>query len=861
MSGSFAPLEHAAARADKKIDVARPTKRPQTARTRSAARPASAVSKGRPKSARAQRASDALVATDNPDRPHLMSAATDPLRQYVNGTFQDHSYRADTVGHGVLPTHPEDTEAAAAVVPETLIPELYHVFEDFLDDVDFNAFAAQGTDYDHMPRRLFPTRAPSSRHEVVLLERCFHRMLRDVPHTIDNFEKIRWVYSACFNEILRQVTVHMAERGRLLKDIWEGHLYLHERRHQHVLEVAKLAGVNLAAAGDQFLDSIRGKALKTIDRLEAERDAWKDKANSVGDLKRRIAELESQLAAAATRETKLRYDLDEERTHRSELESLLYRFGEIANLVDKTSASDKLEMDDRARWDRDATILDEWVRAKLEQREPQIVQEASAVDMDYVRRLERENQELRDRSGWLASELAKWKKAHKDFDHKGVQWEDQTEAPEAEEEQEEEQEKNDDSLPLPPAWFYVFGNYKGGGRPAARKSTLKLVNELLKLKLAADDACEAQHLPQPSIPEFLYGHYTNKFGLQGLAEQHLKDLLESLLVHKSHPRIHIMARFCGLFEPLSYNQSSTYLRAYRAVLKLHDGITLEERGEDLFIPLDRALGIAAKSFGYMVPAELAAFQSRVEALAEGGGGGSGGITPRGGNLNASIRSTASQSESQRRSRVHVDHFLAEIVSSAALETTLSTRYVDKLFFSADLHRRRSLSMTEYITVVRFCDPSCPLRQAMQLFLDRCGKDDERLSLDNFRQIAASQTYIASWKPLPRDPSLAEGAANTFSVLEKQWATNADRIVSHEIKMLLQSERSGSTDVAKRLTVQREAVLRALRDKISGDPEMATIAVGMLMAETAHAKNQRLLGESKRQNAQRQRASSLIAVQE
>jgi hypothetical protein len=49
------------------------------------------------------------------------------------------------------------------------------------------------------------------------------------------FEKAQLIYTTCFEEVVRQVSVHCFERGRLIKMIWEAYLGLLE----HALACSK----------------------------------------------------------------------------------------------------------------------------------------------------------------------------------------------------------------------------------------------------------------------------------------------------------------------------------------------------------------------------------------------------------------------------------------------------------------------------------------------------------------------------------------------------------------------------------------------------------------------------------------------
>eukprot|EP00002_Diphylleia_rotans_P012333 TRINITY_DN2412_c0_g2_i1.p1 TRINITY_DN2412_c0_g2~~TRINITY_DN2412_c0_g2_i1.p1 ORF type:complete len:882 (-),score=178.89 TRINITY_DN2412_c0_g2_i1:204-2849(-) len=143
---------------------------------------------------------------------------------------KDISFNADKPGHGRIPSRSDGMEE---YIPPSLIPPEHHV-------IDKAKFPPSDTDYkyeyDEKERvwkaTVFPGLRPSSRREVVLLDKWLNDQLtQSMSRNKDPIEIVReaqFLYSASFNEIVRQVSVHCQERGKLLSKIWNRYIQLFE---------------------------------------------------------------------------------------------------------------------------------------------------------------------------------------------------------------------------------------------------------------------------------------------------------------------------------------------------------------------------------------------------------------------------------------------------------------------------------------------------------------------------------------------------------------------------------------------------------------------------------------------------------
>ncbi|KAK0155200.1 Axonemal dynein light chain domain-containing protein 1 [Merluccius polli] len=141
---------------------------------------------------------------------------------------------------------------------QSLIPEEYHVMkQQGAPELCADRSTTDGQD-DHHPLRLFPSLRPSSRWEVVQLIRVMEEMmekakiheqteeltdLSQMGALLELLKVEQNIYSVVFHELIRQVSVHCAERGLLLDRIRKQYVCLLERvpRQLKGLHTASLA--------------------------------------------------------------------------------------------------------------------------------------------------------------------------------------------------------------------------------------------------------------------------------------------------------------------------------------------------------------------------------------------------------------------------------------------------------------------------------------------------------------------------------------------------------------------------------------------------------------------------------------------
>eukprot|EP01029_Cantina_marsupialis_P019954 TRINITY_DN4649_c0_g3_i1.p1 TRINITY_DN4649_c0_g3~~TRINITY_DN4649_c0_g3_i1.p1 ORF type:complete len:1489 (+),score=463.05 TRINITY_DN4649_c0_g3_i1:83-4549(+) len=147
----------------------------------------------------------------------------------------DISYRSDKPGHGL---YGKSDQKNSPNIPSSIISPRHHILrtEPCLPTGE-KGFDANEWKYDdnikEWVRTEFPSLKPSGRREVVLLEKWLQEMLNginvDSLPPVEVVENAQLIYSSCFHELMRQVSVHCVERGSLLDKIWKTYVGLFER--------------------------------------------------------------------------------------------------------------------------------------------------------------------------------------------------------------------------------------------------------------------------------------------------------------------------------------------------------------------------------------------------------------------------------------------------------------------------------------------------------------------------------------------------------------------------------------------------------------------------------------------------------
>ncbi|CAI8000589.1 Axonemal dynein light chain domain-containing protein 1 [Geodia barretti] len=181
-------------------------------------------------------------------------------------------------------------------LPPSLIPNEYHIHKkvgvvglEFRED----QYTTQSVAHDNHVT-VFPSINPSSRYEVLALKSTMDAMLEKAglpredtqmkgPTQVHNLlELVRQeqiIYSVCFHEVIRQVSVQCAERGELLQEIRSRYTQLLDRIPRQVMSLHE--------------DMLSQRAL--CKRISAEFRQFRSKIASVTDRLGRLREIDTQV--------------------------------------------------------------------------------------------------------------------------------------------------------------------------------------------------------------------------------------------------------------------------------------------------------------------------------------------------------------------------------------------------------------------------------------------------------------------------------------------------------------------------------------------------------------------------------------
>ena len=148
-------------------------------------------------------------------------------------------------------------------------------------------------------------------------------------------------------------------------------------------------------------------------------------------------------------------------------------------------------------------------------------------------------------------------------------------------------------------------------------STAALSNEIDDIYAELSTA-EVQW-PKQSLSEFVYDHTLRKFGLRGLSEKHLNDIIHSVHAFRSSGRldakVHLFGQFLGLYNMLPRDALDFYLYARKQVMSADGGTAMkfvEDAHEELeVVELHTAIDIAHRFGGDFYGAE-----SQIAALVD-----------------------------------------------------------------------------------------------------------------------------------------------------------------------------------------------------------------------------------------------------
>ena len=138
--------------------------------------------------------------------------------------------------------------------------------------------------------------APSKRKEVEMLSGWLDFMLAKIleessQNKAEIFENAQIVYTACLNEIFRQISVHCSDRGELLQRIWRAYFSVMVK----TINVYQISKISLQKRYAQEISSLKEKYSQEIFVLD---EKISEKSEKISSLSFNTNELELQLKRA-----------------------------------------------------------------------------------------------------------------------------------------------------------------------------------------------------------------------------------------------------------------------------------------------------------------------------------------------------------------------------------------------------------------------------------------------------------------------------------------------------------------------------------------------------------------------------------
>eukprot|EP00002_Diphylleia_rotans_P001263 TRINITY_DN10708_c0_g1_i2.p1 TRINITY_DN10708_c0_g1~~TRINITY_DN10708_c0_g1_i2.p1 ORF type:complete len:827 (-),score=157.04 TRINITY_DN10708_c0_g1_i2:197-2677(-) len=730
------------------------------------------------------------VARPSSAKARIESAKNAAISHYLNGLGMDTSYSKDRPCHGILPRSKSVSNHQQITTYETAIPEKYHVWEIAEDDP---------SNGDKHMRRAFPSRIPSGRKEVEMLHQCYLKMLEEVGDPLKNFDKAKVVYTCCFNELMRQVILHCTERGEFMNELYNGLITMYENKFKEILKLAK----------DKHEEYRRHE--EEVDRINKAHLAEKQ------ELLKKLESAQLDIKVSRERACMFASDLETTRIREKDTRESLTR--KIEDYKSQVSIMKKV-LDGLAEM---LSASEGWGPGQnpgFNFRDDPSTSDMSFSGFNWGAMQERYKSQL----GHFKSTIAdgnKYKKLAEDLEVTVLKLQRQIEeskvvvsAPSGW--RHVSCQTTPLEIPLPAAstkaiftepWAVFFDSFRlGYGRAWTFLQVIRQIDTLFKEKYQNDALADSENRPRINFQHFVHQWFMNKYGLDQLAEQHLTDFLEGIhSYYVDNIRVLTFGKFLGFFGPYSLNNLNLFLHTLHMTENSIIGPTVKDKGVGLqMISLSRAVDVARNLFTDRSPEELARFMQRLERISE-----------------TSKRSTSRTNTSLGQSRsldvaessddangkvivVSLDKFLLLVLEESERESPATDKYLAKLFAASDIYSDGELDFSEFVSIVRFADPTCSIDQAKAIFREHCDPMSGRLSLVGFLRVGRKFNYGSSWMPFLRPVKSSESNSNYFkAVLAEQKKSMA--IVSHELRMIKSIGNQTATNMHEKLLYREDSV--------------------------------------------------------
>eukprot|EP00002_Diphylleia_rotans_P032458 TRINITY_DN681_c0_g1_i8.p1 TRINITY_DN681_c0_g1~~TRINITY_DN681_c0_g1_i8.p1 ORF type:complete len:839 (+),score=119.63 TRINITY_DN681_c0_g1_i8:45-2561(+) len=739
-------------------------------------------------------------------RPRLPKQSS-IVRSYLTGVVSDVSYAGDRVNHGIMPK--KDSEIGSSMeIPESEIPEKYHVWETIDDD------SGKG----RIKRRVFPPRVPSSRRDVELLSKCYQTMMEDVGDFITDFDAIKNIYKICLSEIVRQVSIHCNERGELLSHLVDGLIGICEKKFEHV-QIASRERF----AGAKFYES-EMQRLRT--NYIEERTVFSNRINQLEDelrlMKERYAMLKEDYASLHLRDSTIIEQLT--KAYDGCNVDILFMKALLNETVDTalltTDSRDQREIktaNQQDSWRKAILILSRFTRQGLEN--IAILEKTEAL----LEKQREENEVLKKRIQVLSSgNFESNREDHEPSSSQHLNADPDISQPPLQTSKgslsiaylgSNPSAKNDDD------WQRFFFSFRlGRGVAWPYEQVISLVDRTYIDKIYNDSTADNENRRRISLQQFVYEAFKFKYGIQHVTEQHLGDFLEGLLEHHaSNIRLHMFGRFLGFFNALSLNNLNLYLHSLNLVKKTPVGMSPYDASPGVtLISYARAQQVTHDLLFDRTPDERDRIIRKLETFIEHLYWSSPNIVfieSASKPLNASFAHDGAEKEMV----INLDKYLGIILDESEREHPLLDKYLNKLFAAGDSFQDGALDFPEFLAIVRFADHTCSVDRAKQIFREYADSRTGKLAYTSYLRVARKYNYGLCWTPKLRVGGKLTSASEYMRTLQEDYRKGS-KLIAQEIQATKEMKSHIATRLNQKLFIRDETVRRVciyLHDPSSG----------------------------------------------
>eukprot|EP00002_Diphylleia_rotans_P021127 TRINITY_DN4112_c0_g1_i5.p1 TRINITY_DN4112_c0_g1~~TRINITY_DN4112_c0_g1_i5.p1 ORF type:complete len:1124 (-),score=255.28 TRINITY_DN4112_c0_g1_i5:1500-4871(-) len=711
-------------------------------------------------------------------------------------------------------------------------------------------------------KTVFPSRQPSNRQEVLYLAETFERMLQKTDESgsytgLEFIDARRKIHDACYNELLRQVTVHCVERGVLMKRIWGGYIDIFEslrqldlaRIEELLMQQAKLREYYEKMIADineshrQEVSDLKNQIARLEDdnahlrrqiREDAwntrERDTWKNQ-NELEALKLAMQRREEILARTSAKCSK--FDIADNSDEATSIRLMVLRRQMLAERI-KDGASNTSELQEASKlelWEKEAEII-----AKVLEDYERVVKDRVVKD-DALKRLNEALDKERRRVMQLLEEIEKLKQS---FRRKitTADIETQTDDPESDDEFEPPPEPVEEEIQVlvqkkpKTEKKTIFGK----GQVMSKKQICKIIANIYDEKMLADDIDDREHNTRQSFPEFVYDYFLHKYGLKQLAERHLASVYSTAKKLKANSvTIRLFSRFIGIDDELGLPALNYYLYVRNMSANFSVGyITSEDEEARRFISLPRATELSKYLFsntrGSTLEVLLGTLQKSSTDAPARNQGKKGPTDQVPGNHPKDEKSKIQQGSKE----ILLDRFLEIVLEAWRNDQSEAADRMVAMFRAADVDHNEELEFEEFRAMVKLVDPTVSDRKCLRMFSEGLSIEGTNgLGLQSFVKICKQYSLGMITKP---DSSRGERTArvNNFVQLDEEWHLARPKI-ARILKDISEDPSSDAQQTRKMLEERVVSFMKLLQTR--REPDAAWISYRMLMAEVRNLSKQ------------------------